>query len=58
MDPVHPRMNISFVYASFVFFLGSLFSGGYGEQEIREPRCDGWILRLRGWILDGVGKWV
>ena len=28
------------------------------EKGVGEPRCDDWILRLRGLILDGDGKWM
>ena len=30
----------------------------YWGKESGEPRYDGWILRLRGWMLDGDGKWM
>ena len=32
--------------------------GGTGRKEVREPHYDGWILRLRGWMLDGDRIWV
>ena len=36
------------LFLLFFFFLA-------GGEEIEEPHYDGWILRLRGWMLDGDG---
>lgn len=41
-----------------LFLCLHLFWRILGGQEIREPRCDSWILRLRGWIPDRVREWV
>ena len=49
MGPDAGRTLFLFLVFSFVLFL---LAGG---EEIEELHDDGWILRLRGWMLDGDG---
>ena len=54
------RTRLSVPFAFCMYFLCLLLClylfRWSGEKEKGKPHFDGWILRLRGWMLDGLGN--